>query len=537
VTPKSKMRIVSLADYVELSAERVPMRTAVVNPDGTEISYEELNSSAERVAAFLVARGVGPGDRVAVLLPKSAISVTAICGILKTRAAYVPIDWTAPPDRVLTILADCKTKALFTTASLITVLEDCAVFPETIIVTGLQAGSRALVMQRAIAWEEVLEQNMPAVSREGRRREDLAYILYTSGSTGIPKGVMLTHGNAMSFVDWCSSAFEPTEEDRFSSHAPFHFDLSVLDLYVSLKHGASVHLIDDATGKNPKQLTAFIARHRLTVWYSTPSILHLMTSFGNLPQVDCSSLRLVLFAGEVFPIKHLRDLTKVWPHARYGNLYGPTETNVCTYAWVPSQIPDDRRDPYPIGWPCTHCSAAVLDADGREVSQGSEGILYIAGESVFRGYWNRPMETSAAFCTRDGIVWYCTGDVVRENPEDGYIYMGRRDRMVKRRGYRIELDDIERALYRHDGIRKAAVVAVEIARADLKIVAYLEAEQEPRPGILEMKMFCARYLPAYMSPDVFAFADTLPRTSTDKMDYQALERRFRESAAGGMVAI
>src|SRR5271167_117990 len=153
MTTKSKMRVVSLADYLQLSADRVPKRTAVVNPDGTEISYEELNSSAERVAAFLAARGVGPGDRVAILLPKSAISVAAIFGILKTRAAYVPIDWTAPQDRILTILADCKTKAVFTIASLMALLEHCAVPPETIILTGPEANSRALGMKRAIAWE------------------------------------------------------------------------------------------------------------------------------------------------------------------------------------------------------------------------------------------------------------------------------------------------------------------------------------------------------------------------------------------------
>lgn len=532
MTAEVEMRAVSLADYLERSADRVPERAALVDPDGTEICYQQLNLEAGRVAAFLVTRGVIPGDRVAVLLPKSATAVTAMLGILKARAAYVPIDWTAPSDRIRAILADCRVKALFTTSALVMVLQDFEDPPATIVLTDLPRGSQIPGSRRAIAWQELLEGNLPAISREGRSRQDLAYILYTSGSTGIPKGVMLSHGNALSFVDWCSSVFEPSEEDRFSNHAPFHFDLSVLDLYVSLKHGASVHLIDDTTGKNPKQLTTFIERRRVTVWYSTPSILHLMTSFGNLSQVDCSSLRLVLFAGEVFPVKHLRELTKMWPHVRYCNLYGPTETNVCTYAWVPSEIPEDRSEPYPIGLPCTHCSAAVLDADGQEVAQGQEGLLYIAGESVFQGYWNRPRDNSSAFRLRDGVVWYCTGDVVREEPEDGYIYIGRRDRMVKRRGYRIELDDIERALYRHEGIRKVAVIAFKSASGDLGIAAFLEAVGEPRPSIIEMKMFCAHYLPAYMIPDVFTFLDALPRTSTDKTDYQALDLRSRKGTGG-----
>jgi len=533
VATTTEKQPLSLADCLESSAERFPSRAAVVDPSGKETSYQELNACSGRVAAFLAAHGVGSGDRVAVLLPKSSVAITAIFGILKARAAYVPIDWTAPADRVRTILGDCKTKALFTTASLAAVLDGADELPTTLVVAGASDGTVTSTVRGVTTWEEVQAQKLPPVSSNGRSRDDLAYILYTSGSTGVPKGVMLSHGNALSFVDWCSSVFEPTEEDRFSSHAPFHFDLSVLDLYVSLKHGASVHLIDDATGKNPKQLTNFVAERRLTVWYSTPSILHLMTSFGNLQQVDCSSLRLVLFAGEVFPIKHLRELTKMLPHPRYCNLYGPTETNVCTYAWVPSVTPEDRREPYPIGRPCSHCSAKVLDEHGGEVAQGEEGILYIAGESVFQGYWNRPRENGAAFRERNGVRWYCTGDLVREKPEDGYVYRGRRDRMVKRRGYRIELDDIERALYRHDGIRKAAVIAVETAGADLKIIAFLEAQGEPRPGIIEMKMFCGRYLPAYMSPDVFTFADSLPRTSTDKTDYQALVRRFCEGASLG----
>jgi amino acid adenylation domain-containing protein len=357
----------------------------------------------------------------------------------------------------------------------------------------------------------------------------LAYILYTSGTTGIPKGVMLSHENALSFVDWCSSVFHPTPEDRFSSHAPFHFDLSVLDLYVPLKHGASVHLIDDQVGKNPKELGKFIARRQLTIWYSTPSILHLLASHGDLNSGDFSKLRLVLFAGEVFPVKHLRQLTKQWPRPQYYNLYGPTETNVCTYALVPSQIPEERTEPYPIGWPCAHCQAMVLNADGEPVACGDEGVLYIAGKSVFQGYWKRANETNVAFRRRDGQLWYSTGDVVREDPEHGFIYVGRRDRMVKRRGYRIELDDIECALYLHERVREAATVAAVTGGGDVKIVACLVSGSEPGPDIVQMKMFCASKLPTYMTPDAFIHLDRLPRTSTNKVDYQSLRRHVDQN--------
>ena len=181
--------------------------------------------------------------------------------------------------------------------------------------------------------------NPGAANEASRSPDDLAYILYTSGSTGVPKGVMLTHRNATSFVDWCSSVFTPAEDDRFSSHAPFHFDLSILDIYVSLKHGASVHLIPDELGKKPRDLARFIADRRITVWYSTPAILSLLGEFGDLARLDCSALRLVLFAGEVFPVKQLRRIAGLWPSPDYYNLYGPTETNVCTFSKIPTPVP------------------------------------------------------------------------------------------------------------------------------------------------------------------------------------------------------
>src|SRR5438067_6231465 len=230
---------------------------------------------------------------------------------------------------------------------------------------------------------EALDLENPAPSAPSATREisDLAYILYTSGSTGKPKCVMLSHGNAAAFIDWCSDVFKPNQHDRFSSHAPFHFDLSVLDIYLSIKHGASLYLISEELAKNPRDLARFIASSALTVWYSTPSILTLLTQSGNLERYNCK-LRLVLFAGEVFPAKHLRELQRRWPSPRYYNLYGPTETNVCTYAAIPDNIPEDRAVPYPIGVPCHHCEAIVLDADGNDVAPGAEGLLYISGPSV-----------------------------------------------------------------------------------------------------------------------------------------------------------
>jgi amino acid adenylation domain-containing protein len=516
---------VTLADYLEASARHVPDRPAVVDPAGWSLTYRELEERAGRVAAFLVSHGVQPGDRVGLILPKSADGVTAIFGILKAGAAYVPADYTAPIERNRTILADCRVRAAFLDPASLPILADWPhdERPATIVMPSTGGGTAAGT-QHHHHWEDVLA-TPPSTAPAARGAADsLAYILYTSGSTGTPKGVMLTHENATSFVDWCSSVFAPTAEDRFSSHAPFHFDLSVLDLYVSARHGAALFLVSEELGKNPKQLAAFIAAHRLTVWYSTPSILSLLAQFGDLARHDYSALRLVLFAGEVFPVKYLRETKTLLPDPVYYNLYGPTETNVCTFARIPDWIPEDRVNVYPIGPACAHCRPMVLDEpDGTVVPSGSEGLLYIAGPAVCQGYWNRPVENAAAFIERDGARWYNTGDVVREEPGEGFVYLGRRDRMVKRRGYRIELGEIERALYEHPQIREAAVVAMT-GEAGVRITAFLVAHDGERPSIVEMKTFCGSHLPAYMNPDVFVHLDALPRTSTNKVDYQNLLR-------------
>jgi acyl-coenzyme A synthetase/AMP-(fatty) acid ligase len=183
--------------------------------------------------------------------------------------------------------------------------------------------------------------------------------------------------------------------------------------------------------------------------------------------------------------------------------------------------------PYPIGSACDHCDALVLDETLQEVPSGGEGLLYIAGPSVFLGYWNRPEQNRAAFIERDGRRWYNTGDVVREEADSGFAYIGRRDRMVKRRGYRIELGEIERGLYKHSAVAEVGVVAVPDNSAGVRIVACLSTGAEKRPSIVQMKVFSGGALPSYMSPDVFLFFDKLPRTSTNKIDYQRLAKFAR----------
>ncbi len=480
-----------------------PDRVAIEGPDEQSVSYGKFAGAVAKIAALLQAQGIGNGDRVGIYAHKSINTVAAMFGIMTAGAAYVPVDPDAPIRRNAYIFSDCQVKAVWAEDRLLSRLQGA--FPAEQVGRVLRIDDVSGICLQEIQFPDTV-----------RSDDHLAYILYTSGSTGQPKGVMISHENALSFVDWCSDTFQPMPEDRFSSHAPFHFDLSILDLYVSFKHGATLVLIDEVTAKQPAPLAAFIADRRITVWYSAPSILSMMTQFGCMETHNYDALRLVLFAGEVFPVKYLRSLKQIWQQARYFNLYGPTETNVCTYHEIPADIPFERNEPYPIGKSCSHVDCQML------TGEDGSGELVVRGASVMNGYWRLPERSAKSYHIDDkGAAWYKTGDLVQIDTAGDFIFLGRLDRMVKRRGYRIELGEIEAALYRHPAILEVAVVA-ESVDEELTITAFISTAAEEKLSLIKLKQFCADHLPLYMMPDRFNYLDGLPKTSTGKVDYQQL---------------
>lgn len=508
-------------------------RIAVRDPRGREISYAALDRLSDALRDRLHQEGVRPGDRVGLYLPKSIDSVASIFGILKCGAAYVPVDSSAPASRNAFIFSDCAVKEAVVEQryeqALRSELMALGANPRLLVVDGRSGGLEATL--------DRLQQEAPCkpIDTVESAANALAYILYTSGSTGKPKGVMLTHENAVSFVDWCSDVFHPQSSDVFSSHAPFHFDLSILDIYVAIKHGSTLVLIPEEIGREPTGLARLMSEEKITIWYSAPSILSMMAQYGGMDRLDYSRVRLVLFAGEVFPIVHLRRLKELLPSPRYFNLYGPTETNVCTFYEVPPVIEPDRTEPYPIGKVCAHLRGVVVDDSGREVRRGAEGELCIAGPSVLQGYWNKPEWTEKAFLSWKGERWYRTGDLVAEEPDGNYRFLGRKDRMVKKRGYRIELGEIEACLYRHADIHEAAVVAIPDDESGLRIIAHLSTRGGKKLSGIAMKQFCSQHVPVYMVPDAFTFHPSLPKTSTDKIDYQSLKALARPVEASAAV--
>jgi amino acid adenylation domain-containing protein len=522
----SERDVMTLHRILDGPVAQRPSHPAVVEGNGGgRIDYATLNHLSDRVRDRLAALGVQQGDRVGMYLRKSCDGVATIFGILKAGAAYVPVDPTAPASRNAYIHENCSVRAVIVERRFEAAYREeyakLGPLPPIVVLDSVGAGQP---LQQELDALDASSGIAPEIETRDPAPDDLAYILYTSGSTGKPKGVMLSHRNAVSFVDWCSDVFQPQPSDVFSSHAPFHFDLSILDLYVPLKHGATLVLIDEKLSKDPAALSKVISDYHITVWYSAPSILSLIGQFGKISEHDFSSLRIVLFAGEVFPIPQLRLFKKQVPEPRYFNLYGPTETNVCTYYEVPEVIPDDRMEPYPIGVVCENLRGRVIDLDGKDVARGAEGELCITGPNVMGGYWGLAEMTAKGFIIDEaGERWYKTGDIVVEQPDGNYKYVGRRDRMVKKRGYRVELGEIEACLYRHADIREAGVVALQDSQGAVFVKAHLSMRDERKPSLIELKTFCSKHLPVYMVPDAFAFHETLPKTSTDKIDYQTLK--------------
>jgi amino acid adenylation domain-containing protein len=520
-----------LSRLLEEAAGLRPEHPAVIDEQDRVLSYAALAHAADRLATRLARWGAGRGDRVGLWLPKGLEAVAAVHGILGSGAAYVPVDPTGPALRAAGIFAASGVKAVVVAAELAGSLRGAWIgpgpLPRLILTGGDQTGQGPTGPTPAAAdtsWAEVMADDAPSPLPPPRDPDDLAYILFTSGSTGQPKGVMLSHENAFTFLDWCQQALGPfSGEDRFSSHAPFHFDLSVFDLFACCRNAATLVLIGERLAREPAALGTYLAGRRISVWYSAPSILALLADQGRLDQPGVVPPRLVLFAGEVFPIGPLRKLRRLWPEARLWNLYGPTETNVCTAQPIPAEIPDDRAEPFSIGRVCPPLRARVVDEQGADVPAGERGELVITGPGMMRGYFGQPELTACAFfLDASGTNWYRTGDLVIDDGTGCFHFHGRRDRMVKKRGYRIELGEIESALYRHEGVDRAAVVA-RSHDAGVSIEAFVALKADRKRSIIAMKRHCTTYLPHYMVPDSITFMAALPMTSTDKVDYQRLK--------------
>ncbi len=517
-----------LQQLLTKSAARNPEKVAVW-ARGRSLTYRELQEQSNQLAHLLRENGVKRGDRVGIYFPKCVESIVCMFGALKAGAVYVPLDPQAPPDRIAYIIGNCGIRTLLTNheksqgldAATLRSLDQCVLTDQS---------ARTGYAERTIPWKTLSQ--FPATEPTGLdlTETDLAYILYTSGSTGRPKGVMLSHQNALTFVEWCAETFQIRSEDRLSNHAPLHFDLSVFDVYNSIEAGATLYLITEDLALFPASLANFIETKGITVWYSVPSALTLLLLHSNLNPDKIRQLRTILFAGEVFPMKYLRQLAELLPNAELYNLYGPTETNVCTYYKVErGQLAG--MDNLPIGKACANTEVfAVNDKDQIVAAPGEVGELYVRGPAVTYGYWadaekTRKMVVPNRFQAHFEENMYRTGDLVTLMDDGNYAFLGRRDSMIKSRGYRIELGEIETALLSHPGVKEAAAIAVPDEVVGNRIRAVVSAHESHFLKAAELQQYCGARIPKYMIPELIEFRESLPKTSTGKIDRVQLAAR------------
>lgn len=528
-----------LDHWVTRQALKRPFAGAVALGD-ERLTYGQLEDSSNRLARCLLESGCDRGDRVCVLMPKSPVAIMAIVAIYKAGGIYVPLDPASPAPRLAKIIGSCQPRWILAAGAVSGLLDDLADddrWSPSIRVGWLEPDRVQGERFRA----EFSTRDLAAYSGSpvdvSAARDDPAHLLYTSGSTGVPKGVIITHGNVLSFIEWAVQYFDIHPSDRISGHSPLHFDLSVLDIFGTFAAGAELHLVPPEVNVLPNKLADFIRATALTQWFSVPSVLNHMAKFDVVRFDDFPTLRRLLWCGEVFPTPALIHWMRRLPHVRFTNLYGPTETTIASSYYTLPACPEDEGAPIPIGRPCAGETLFVLDEHLRPVPPGEVGDLYIGGVGLSPGYWRDPEKTRAAFLpdphsshAADRI--YKTGDLARVG-EDGLVYfLGRDDSQIKSRGYRIELGEIEAGLHALGILQEAAVIAVPTTGFEGASIccAYVPLRGRSLPPT-EVRSDLSRFLPAYMLPSRWMALDELPKTANGKIDRGRLKEMFHRTEA------
>jgi amino acid adenylation domain-containing protein len=524
-----------LTDYLRRQAQQRPDEVAVVLGE-ERWTFGELESASNRLARLLLQLGCEHGDRVCLFVPKMPRAILAMHAVLKAGCAYVPIDVASPAQRVEKILLASRPRVLLITEEAAGLVDDLVArgeLPGELVIGSLDdedvVGPSFRTSFTASAWASESDDTHDL---EGSP-DDLAHLLFTSGSTGDPKGVAITHSNVAHFVDWAVRYFEIDSSDRSSGHPPLHFDLSTFDIYGAMASGAQLHLVSATSNLLPHQLTSFIRDSELTQWFSVPSAMTFMAKHDAVPEDGFPSLRRVLWCGEVLPVPTLIHWMERLPGVQFTNLYGPTEATIASSYYTVPEIPTDAAEPIPIGAPCAGEELLVLDDELVEVPPGEIGNLYIGGVGLSPGYWEDQAKTDAAFIAdprgRERRI-YKTGDLATMRDDGLVMFLGRADSQIKSRGHRIELGEIETALNALESLRESAVVAVEVDGFEGVAICCAYASTSADVGPPELRRNLRDALPSYMLPTRWLSLDDLPKNVNGKIDRKQLKELFAEGA-------
>lgn len=489
------------------------------------VTYGELLLEMNQVSNLLLQLGVKKGDRIGVYLNRSLASAIAIYGIMNAGAAYVPLDPHAPASRTAFLIEDCQIAHLITNGAQRRQLAHLMEYKPKPLKSII--GSKGDWEIDTYSWEEVKSQ--PTTAPNVRiLASDLAYIMYTSGSTGQPKGIMHSHYSGLSYAKLSATLYQLNETDCVANHAPLHFDISTLGYFTAPLVGATTVIIPDAYTKMPVSLAQLMEKEQITVWYSVPLALVQLVTNNLLEKHNYSSIRWVLFGGEPFPIKYLHALVNAWPQATFSNVYGPAEVNQCTFYNFSKTLEVETTVPLGDVWDNT--DYLILNQQDQPVPKGEVGELLIRSATRMMGYWNQPKLTEKSYFKRKSVgqesVFYRTGDLVKLNAQDQLLFLGRKDRQVKLRGYRIELDEVEAIFSSHKAIKEVAIFTLRDEKEELQIAGLVVVHEEANTEVKALQDFAAQYLPKYAVPQLIYFSETIPRISTGKTNYLQLTKEY-----------
>jgi len=492
-----------LADLVVARARRQPAAPAVI-ASGATMSYGELHRRASHIAAWLRQRAVGRDELVGLVMTRGPEQIVGILATVLAGGAYLPVDAALPAARREYMLRDGKVRCVLTN------VDGLDGLPDGVEVLPLPGGTDPAV-------EPVDLAPLP-----GATLDDLAYVLYTSGTTGSPKGVMVSQRSVANVVADCTARFGIDATDRFFGISAFNFDLSVYDVFGALTTGAAIVLPDADRSADPAHWLNLCGSAGVSVWNSVPAIVGLLHEQAAGQPERLSALRLVMMSGDRIPPALPSQLLRVKPDLEIVSLGGPTETTIWNILH-PIEAADDGSRSIPYGRPNANNRAYVLDAAGRDLPDWVVGEICAAGVGLARGYWGDPARTRERFCTdeRRGERLYRTGDLGRYLPDGDIEILGRSDFQIKVNGYRIEAGEVETRLVGLDMVKQAAVVRQDGARGD-RLVAHLAAAGDARPGIEEIRAQLRVHLPDYMIPSAVVWHDALPLTRNGKVDRTAL---------------
>jgi amino acid adenylation domain-containing protein len=507
-------------EYLEHgSLQRCADATAIDYRNQT-LSFTQLHQLATHFAAAICRSSSAINSPVCVYLPRGIETIAANLGTLISRNCYSNLDVRSPLPRTAAILNNLAPSLIITSKELAPTLHPIAnpsaqlLFVDDCINTAPTPTELAEIQRRRTQSLDV----------------DPACIINTSGSTGVPKSVVMNHRNIIDFIDWTLDEFPFSSTDRFACLSPLYFDIYTLELYCSLATGACLCLIPDAWTGFPAKLTEFLQHQHITFLFWVPSVMVAIANLGLLHQFSLPKLRRVFFAGEVFPTRQFNIWRKALPDTEFVNLYGPIEITVdCTWYRIEREFADD--EPLPIGFPCRNTEILILTDDNQPVPVGQQGELCVKGSSLAMGYWNDPERTAKVFTqnplqTHYPEIIYRTGDLASVNPHGEILFHGRKDHQIKHSGYRIELGEIEHAASSTGLLQQVCAV---YASERQEIILFYSSQHPIEPGTLRSKLL--ERLPRYMLPAVFQHLPELPRNPNGKIDRLKLHQEALQNHA------